>query len=107
MREKYDQISNQLEEKLQNLRENKHAEIDHLNSKQEALRLSEDTKVTKEESNMFSSEHIESKVINIASENASFKNHFDKKSQAKFATYDQSFDTKEENLIEFQGKQHM
>ena len=47
LREKSDQISKQLEEKLQHLRENKHTEIYHLNSKQEAMRLSEDTKVPK------------------------------------------------------------
>ena len=55
MREKSDQISKQLEEKLQHLIENEHAEIDHLNLKQEAMRLSEDNKVPEEESNMLSS----------------------------------------------------
>ena len=58
---------------------------------QESLRLSEDTKVTKEESNIFYSEHIENEVINLTSEAPSYENHFETKFQAKFDTYNQSF----------------
>ena len=56
---------------------------------------------------MLSSEHIESKVVTLTSKSAPSKNHFETKPQAKFATYDQIFDTKEEELIKLKGKQHM
>ena len=38
---------------MQQLRGNQHEEMDNLNSKQEALSLSEDTKLTREEKNNF------------------------------------------------------
>ena len=46
---------------------------------QESLRLSEDTKVTKEESNMLYSEHIENEDITLTSETPYYENHFETK----------------------------
>ena len=66
--------------------------MDCFNSKQEALRLSQDTKDPKEESRMFYLEHIKNELITLASETLSSGNNFETKLQAKFATSDQSFD---------------
>ena len=75
------------------MKENKHSEIDNLNSKQEAMRLSEDIKILKEESNMFSSEHIGSKVVTLlTSETSSSENNFNNKFQSNFGSSHQSFD---------------
>ena len=56
------------------------------------MRLSDDTKVPKEETNNFSSEHIGNEVFTLTSETPSSEDQFETKYQAKFAKYDQSFE---------------
>ena len=50
---------------------------------------------------MFSSEHIENKVVIITCEHPSSEYHFERKSQANIYLSDQSFEKQEEELIEF------
>ena len=59
--------------------------------------MSEDTKVTKEGSKMFSSEHIKDKVLTITSEHPSYENNFERKFQAKIYYFDQIFEKKKNN----------
>ena len=55
---------------------------------------------------MFLSEHIQNEVVTINSEHVSSEGHFERKFQAKIFPSDKSFEKKEEELIEFKGKQH-
>ena len=53
---------------------------------------------------MFSSEHIQNKVLTITSEHPSSEDHFERKFQAKIYPSDQSDEKQEEKLIQFKGK---
>ena len=53
---------------------------------------------------MFSSEHIQNEALAITSEYISYKKYLKSKFQAKISPSDQSFEKKEEELIEFEEK---
>ena len=55
---------------------------------------------------MFSSEHIQNKVLTITSEHPYSEVHFERKSQTNIFSFDQIFEKQEEELIEFKGKHH-
>ena len=54
----------------------------------------------------FSSGTIQNKVLTINSEHLSSEDHFERKFQDKISPYDQIFEKKEEELIEFKEKNH-
>ena len=60
----------------------------------------------KEKSNMFSSEHIQNEVLTLTSKHTSSEDKFERKLQAKIYPYGQSFERKEEELIDFKEKYH-
>ena len=62
------------------------------------LHISEDTKVPKEGSNMFSSEHIQNKVLTITSEHPYSGVHFERKFQTNIFSSDQSFEKYKKNI---------
>ena len=55
---------------------------------------------------MFSQEHIQNGVITINSEHPSSEYHFERKFQANISPSDQTFEKKEEELIEFKEEYH-
>ena len=76
---------------MQQLKGNQHEEMDHLNSKQEALCLSEDSKSSKQETSKFSSKIIDNEVLTLTFTPPYSEDHFGTKFQVKFDTYDQGF----------------
>ena len=58
------------------------------------------------DTNKFSSEHIENKMVTITSETLSLEDCFETKIHAKFNKSDQSFEQPEEELMYFIEQQH-
>ena len=56
---------------------------------------------------MFSSKHIQNKVLAITSEHPYSEDHFERKFQAKIYSSDQIFEIKWKKLIKFKGEKHM